>query len=511
MTLIWIIILPILGGLLAWIISNWTKALPRIICALALLLDLVFSISLWHPGAGLRGEWLGEFNVPWIPQFGISIHLAADGLSLLLMLLTSVLGLIALFSSAVPERQGFFLLNLMAVLSGVMGVFTSFDLFLFYFFWELMLVPMYFLIALWGHERRVYAAIKFFIFTQASGLLMLISILALFFVHGASTGEFTFDYFRLLGTGMSGIFSMLLFLGFFIAFAVKLPAFPFHSWLPDAHTEAPTAGSVVLAGLLLKTGGYGLIRFAVPLFPQAALTFAPVGLALGTISILYGAVLSFSQKDLKRLIADTSISHMGFVMLGVFAWNKLALNGAVFQMLCHGVSTGILFVLAGALQDRLGTRDMGRMGGFWADAPLMGAVLLFFGLASLGLPGMGNFIAEFMVLLGAFRAWPVYSIISTAGLVAATIYSLWMVQRVFFGPKPASDMNFKRLPDLGLREAAISGIAILIILFLGLFPNPVFRVSNPALQKVQGPAKTEIGLYKNIPNPSLKRESLNGQ
>jgi NADH-quinone oxidoreductase subunit M len=288
-----------------------------------------------------------------------------DGLSLLLVLLTVLLGLMAVVASwsEIRERVGFFHFNLLWVLAGIVGVFLALDLFLFYVFWEMMLVPMYFLIGIWGHESRIYAAIKFFIFTQASSLLMLLAIVTLFFLHHQQFGVYTFDYIALLGTPLGPGMAMWLMLGFFVAFAVKLPVVPFHTWLPDAHTEAPTAGSVILAGLLLKTGAYGLLRFVVPLFPEAARAFAPAAMVLGVIGILYGAVLAFAQTDLKRLVAYTSISHLGFVVLGIFAWNEWALQGAVMQMICHGLSTGALFILVGALQERLQTRDMGRMGG----------------------------------------------------------------------------------------------------------------------------------------------------
>ena len=273
------------------------------------------------------GNWTGTGSL----TFGIHFHLALDGLSLLLLMLTFLLGIMSVLASwtEIQEAVGFFHLNLLWVLAGIAGVFLAMDLFLFYFAWELMLVPMYFLIAIWGHERRVYAAAKFFLFTQLSGLLMLIAILALYFAHHTATGIFTFEYADLLGTPLSSHAALWIMLGFFVAFAVKLPMFPLHTWLPDAHTEAPTAGSVVLAGLLLKTGAYGMLRFVMPLFPAAAHAFAPVAMVLAVIGILYGAILAFAQTDLKRLVAYTSVSHLGFVLLGIFAWNKLALQGAV--------------------------------------------------------------------------------------------------------------------------------------------------------------------------------------
>ena len=389
MILVWFIIIPLLAGPLAWLAERRSQNWPRWIAVAALGLHLILSVIYWalsrheldrsHPAA-----WLAELNLPWIPRFGISLHLALDGVSLLLVLLTAVLGLMAVLASwrEVGERVGLFHWNLLWTLAGITGVFLAMDLFLFFVFWEVMLVPMYFLISIWGHDKRVYAGIKFFLFTQAGSLLMLVSILALAFVRYRQTGVLTFDYLGLIDTPLDPSTGLWIMLGFFVAFAVKLPAVPFHTWLPDAHTEAPTGGSVLLAGLLLKTGAYGLLRFAVPLFPQAAQTFAPIAMALGVLGIVYGAVLAFAQDDFKRLVAYSSISHLGFVLLGIFAWNGLALEGAVMQMLAHGLSTGALFMLAGALQERLGTRDMRRMGGLWTTVPRLGAVTLFFAVAS---------------------------------------------------------------------------------------------------------------------------------
>jgi NADH-quinone oxidoreductase subunit M len=488
MILAWLIVILLVGGLLAWLLSRWSPLWPRYISLLALGADFILALVLWvrHFGRARflsEGPWLAEVNREWIPQLGISFHLAIDGLSLLLVLLTLFLGITAVAASwtEVRVRVGFFHFNLMWILAGIVGVFLSVDLFLFYFFWELMLVPMYFLIGIWGHENRIYAAIKFFIFTQAGGLLMLAAILGLYFIHGRNTGTYTFDYSQMLGTAMSPQAAMLLMLGFFTAFAVKLPVVPVHSWLPDAHTEAPTAGSVILAGLLLKTGAYGLMRFTVPLFPQAAHDFASVAMVLGVIGILYGAILAFAQSDLKRFVAYTSISHMGFVLLGVFAGNELALQGAVIQILCHGISTGALFILAGALQERIHTRDMNRMGGFWAVAPRMGAVTLFFALASLGLPGLGNFVGEFLVLIGSYSASITLTVLATIGLIFATVYSLWIVQKVFLGPQE-QDVPFS---DLSIREMAIMSVMIIAIVWLGLFPQPVLKTAEPFLKSMR--------------------------
>jgi len=488
MTLLWLILIPLLGGILAWIAARWSAAAARWVSLAALGCDMTLALSLWaHSGAATvtpdNSSWLIEFHREWIPQMGVSLFLAMDGLSLLMILLTVFLGIISVAISwtEIRERVGFFHFNLMWTLAGIIGVFSSLDLFLFYFFWELMLIPMYFLIAIWGHENRVYAAIKFFLFTQLSGLLMLLAILALYFTHANATGQYTFDYTHLLGTRMSGTLSMLLMLGFLAAFAVKLPVFPFHTWLPDAHTEAPTAGSVILAGLLLKTGAYGMLRFAIPLFPDAAIALAPIAMALGVIGILYGAVLAFAQTDLKRLVAYTSVSHMGFVLLGVFAWNELALQGAVMQMLCHGIATGALFIIAGSLQERIHTRDISRMGGLWATAPRMGGVTMVFAWASLGLPGLGNFVAEFLTLLGSWQANRLWTVLASAGLIASAIYALWVIQAVFHGPGEKK----KTFPDLGLREMAVMTPLIAAIVWLGVYPQPVLDTARPALVEIR--------------------------
>jgi len=381
----------------------------------------------------------------------------------------------------IRERVGFFHFNLLWVLTGITGVFLAVDLFLFYFAWELMLIPMYFLIVIWGHERRVYAAVKFFLFTQCSGLLMLIAILALYFIHHQVTGVYTFEYSELLGTHLSSGVELWIMLGFFVAFAVKLPAVPLHTWLPDAHTEAPTAGSIILAGLLLKTGAYGLMRFVVPLFPHAAHEFTPVALVLGVTGIVYGAVMAYSQTDFKRLVAYTSVSHLGFVLLGIFSWNQLALQGAIMTMICHGLSTGGMFVMVGGLQERIHTRDLESMGGLWTAVPRMGGAVLFFSMASLGLPGIGDFVGEFLVVLGSYRISVPITVVASIGILTSTFYALRMVQRAFQGPNP----HTWRLSDLTPREGVMVAAMIAGLLWLGLYPQPVLNTFQPALQNLQ--------------------------
>ncbi len=487
MILAWLIIILMIGGLLAWLAGKWNNLVCRWISLLALIIDFIIVVSMWFSNSGnieisQKPNWMIEFTTSWIPQFGISFHLALDGLSLILISLTFFLGIISVITSwtEITERVGFFHFNILWILAGITGVFLSLDLFLFYFFWEVMLIPMYFLIGIWGHENRIYAAFKFFIFTQASGLLMFLSILALYFIHGKATGIYTFDYMQLLGTSLSPSVSFILMCGFLIAFLVKLPAVPFHPWLPDAHTEAPTAGSVILAGLLLKTGAYGLLRFVIPLFPQSAIAISPYAMFFGAIGILYGAKLAFAQTDFKRLVAYTSVSHMGFVLLGAFAFNALAFQGVVMQMLAHGISTGALFVVAGSMQERIHTRDMNQMGGLWQQVPRMAGVGLLFSLASLGLPGLGNFVAEFLILAGTYQASVGLTIFAALGLIASTIYSLRIMQKIFYGRK-AKEWKIK---DFGFREMVMMGAMIVVIVWQGVFPQTFLNAAKSSVDNI---------------------------
>jgi NADH-quinone oxidoreductase subunit M len=481
------IITLIVAGIVAWIAERSNPNLSRWISVLALAVNFVLAISLWIEqndlAASENTSWIVKYTLQWIPAFGISISLALDGLSLLMLLLTFLLGILAVLTSweEIQYRIGFFHFNVLWVLAGITGVFLTMDLFLFYFFWEVMLIPMYFLIAIWGHENRRYAAYKFFIFTQASGLMMFLAILGLYYVHGNLTGTFTFDYFQLLGTSFDSRTELWLMLGFLVAFIVKLPVVPFHSWLPDAHSEAPTAGSVILAGLLLKTGAYGLLRFVVPLFPNASHDIAQWAMLFGVIGILYGAILAFSQTDLKRLVAYTSVSHMGFVMLGVFAFNEWATQGVIMQMITHGISTGALFILAGSIYERIHTRNIEEMGGFWSQMPFMGTIGLIFAMASLGLPGLGNFIAEFLTLIGAWKANHTLTIMAAIGLVLGTVYSLRILQKVFYGNVQIN----RTLLDLSLREKFILVPLVLIIIWLGLFPQTVLNTVKTSTDSIK--------------------------
>ncbi|WP_417331012.1 NADH-quinone oxidoreductase subunit M [Halomonas cupida] len=497
MTLLWLILIPFAGGLLCWQGERFGDQAPRWIALATMLIELLITLGLWFhgdyhlPQMGTASEgvrWSMEWQAAWIPRFGISVHLALDGLSLVLIALTGFLGILAVLCSwnEIVRRVGFFHLNLLWILGGVVGVFLAIDLFLLFFFWEMMLVPMYFLIALWGHSgsegrTRIRAATRFFIYTQASGLLMLVSILGLVFVHHANTGEYSFSYATLMETPLSEGTAMLLMLGFFVAFAVKLPVVPLHGWLPDAHAQAPTAGSVDLAGILLKTAAYGMLRFALPLFPEASQTFAPVAMTLGLVGIFYGALLACGQRDIKRLIAYTSISHMGFVLIGIYAGTELALQGVVMLMVAHAFSAAGLFILSGQLYERLHTRDMREMGGLWGRMGSLPGFSLCFVAASLGMPGTANFIGEFMILFGTFPVAPWTVVIASGGLVLAAIYSLLLMQWVHFGPARGEE----RFADLDSREYLMMLSLLGLVLLFGLYPQPLLDTTGAAMLEVQ--------------------------
>jgi NADH-quinone oxidoreductase subunit M len=499
MVLVWLILIPFIGGLLSWQSERWSRGVPRWIALLTMLLSLLISLYLWATGdfsmtgtgfmaqPGVAPQWTIEFQAAWIPSLGISFHLGLDGLSMLLVVLTNLLGLMAVICSwrEIDRYVGFFHLNLLWNLGGVVGVFLALDMFLFFFFWEMMLVPMFFLIALWGHNipggrDRSYAAIKFFIFTQASGFLMLLAILAMVFLHHKATGVLSFDYHDLLNTPMNKEIAWLLMLGFFGAFAVKMPIVPLHTWLPDAHSQAPTAGSVDLAGILLKTAAYGLLRFGIPYFPEVSREFAPIAMWLGAFGVIYGAVVAFSQTDIKRLIAYTSVSHMGFVVIGIYAGTEQALQGVVVQMIAHGLSAGALFILCGEIYERLHTRDLRQMGGLWARFPYLPPIMLFFSAASLGLPGLGNFVGEFLILLGSFEVAPVVTIVAASGLILAAVYSLIVVQKAFHGAPREEGL----LEDLNARELAMMLVLMVLLLGLGLYPQPVIDAASASVQAV---------------------------
>ena len=414
-------------------------------------------------------------NIPWINPPGINYHLGIDGLSVALVLLTGFLTPLAVLASwaGITRHVKEFFMFLLGLETGMIGVFVALDFFLFFLFWEAMLIPLYFLIGVWGHERRVYAAIKFILYTMVGSALMLVAIL---FLHNA-TGTFDIPLTRqALSTGavtLSMRSETWLFLAFFLAFAIKVPIFPFHTWLPDAHVEAPTAGSVILAGVLLKMGTYGLLRFCVPLFPRAAQELAPMISILAIIGIIYGALVAMVQPDLKKLVAYSSVAHLGFVVLGIFAFNINGIEGAIYQMVNHGVSTGGLFLLVGMLYERRHTRLISEFGGLATPIPIFSAFFLIITLSSLGLPMLNGFVGEFLIIVGAFRARAVYAALASAGVVLAAIYLLWMYQRVFLGD--VINENNRKLADCTWREKIILTAVVLVILAMGIYPQPFLR------------------------------------
>ncbi len=498
-----LIAIPFIAGLLCWLIEKVDDRLPRWIALIGMVITFGLTLVLWQQGGmnillATEGAvdknnlpWAAQFILPWIPTFGIKFHLAMDGLSLLMIALTAFLGIMAVGCSwgEIQRRVGFFHLNLLWSLGGVIGVFLAIDLFLFFFFWELMLLPIYFLIALWGHNAtggrtKEYAATKFFIYTQASGLIMLIGILLLVIIHFSQTGVLSFDYHDLLGLNL-GDWEYIIMLCFFIGFAVKLPIFPLHGWLPEAHAQAPTAGSVDLAGILIKTAAFGLLRFVLPLFPTASAEFAPIAIVLGMIGVFYGAFLAFAQSDVKRLLAYTSISHMGFVVLAIYAGTLVSLQGLMVQMIAHGLSSAALFIMAGQLYERLHTRDLTLMGGMWGQFRYFAPLLMFFSAALLGIPGTGNFIGEILILLGAFKLHPIATVLATVSLVLAGLYSLIMIYQALFGKNTTPALvkqNGGKLKDLGKRELLLLVTLGAGLVWLGLYPQPVLDKSQSSMQ-----------------------------
>ena len=465
-----IIFLPALAALLAFLIGSedLVKRMALLTTTLTFLLSLIM-FFLFDPT--ITGMQFFE-QASWIPTFGINYEVGVDGISLLLIVLTTFLMPLTLLSAwdSVPPRTREFMICLLLLESGMIGVFAAVDLFLFYVFWEATLIPMYFLIGVWGGERRIYAAVKFMLYTMAGSLLMLVAILALYFLHRQATGEVTFNLFRLLQLNLPLSTQHWLFLAFFLAFAIKVPLFPFHTWLPDAHVEAPTAGSVLLAGVLLKMGAYGFLRFCLPLFPGASVEDTHIIASLAVVGIVYGALMALVQTDIKKLVAYSSVSHMGFVILGIFAFTSQGLDGAVLQMLNHGLSTGALFLLVGMIYDRRHTRLISNFGGLATVVPIFAAFFLVVALSSIGLPGLNGFVGEFLILLGTFRALPAFAVIGMLGVILSAVYMLWMYQRVMFGE--VTHEENRRLVDLNIREIAVLVPLLLAIIWIGIYPQP---------------------------------------
>ncbi|MFH0881439.1 MAG: NADH-quinone oxidoreductase subunit M [bacterium] len=465
-----IIFIPLVGALLMLLLPDGKSALLRGWALGVMIVGFLVSLPLFWMYDPNTADFQFIEKLAWIPSIGIQYHLGLDGISLLLVLLTTLLGPVVVFgSSGVTKHLKGYFISMLILQTGMLGTFLALDLFLFYIFWEVMLIPMYFLIGIWGGVERIYAALKFFIYTMIGSLLMLVGILWIYFNVSVPGVGHTFDYTLIVQYAALPVKAQLwLFAAFALAFAIKVPMFPFHTWLPDAHVQAPTAGSVILAGVLLKMGTYGFIRFAMPMFPAGVEAFRPLMLTLAAIGIVYGAMVSIVQPDMKKLVAYSSVSHLGFVMLGLFALNTQAVSGAMIQMVNHGLSTGALFLLVGVVYDRRHTRLIADYGGIAKVMPWYATIFTIVTLSSIGLPGLNGFIGEFLVLVGAYKAAPIWAIISATGVILAAVYLLWMVRRVFFGPI-THDEN-KQLRDLRPVEWASLLPLLVFIFWIGVHP-----------------------------------------
>ena len=472
---------PLVAAAALWL---FPEGRAKHVALVAALIEFGVSVPLWWrfvPSGGMQFE----ATVPWIAGWGISYHVGLDGISLFLVLLTTFLVPLSVLGSFtyITKRERGFYANLLVLTTGMIGVFVALDLFLFYVMWEVMLIPMYFIIGIWGGDRRLYAAIKFFIYTMFGSLLMLVAILGLYFIVGSRTGTYSFDYAFLLAnaTGL-GSLAWWFFGAFFLAFAIKVPMFPFHTWLPDAHVEAPTAGSVILAGVLLKMGTYGFLRFALPFFPEVALspTVQAVVVTLSLIGIIYGGLVAMVQPDVKKLVAYSSVSHLGFVMLGIWALTLQSVQGALLVMINHGLSTGALFFIVGMLYERRHSRLIEAFGGLARVVPLLATTLMIVSLSSIGLPGTNGFVGEFLILIGAFRTYPWAAGIATTGVIVAAMYLLWALQRVIFNKLDKQENE--HLPDLSWREVAVLVPILAGIFWIGLYPKPILQRMEPAAQ-----------------------------
>jgi NADH-quinone oxidoreductase subunit M len=481
--------LPVVGALLLLFIGNADGRRDGMIRRLTLgvsLLTFAATLLLWagfdaSPSAP-EFQWVERLR--WIPAFGIEYSLGIDGMSLMLMVLTGFLTPIALLSSweGIERKVKEFSIFMLLLETAMLGVFAALDLFLFYVFWDFVLIPMYFLIGIWGYDQRIYAAIKFILYTMAGSVLMLVAIIGLSWIHHQATEQYSFDLLRLYQLDIADNLQYWFFLAFTVAFVIKVPLFPFHTWLPDAHVQAPTPGSVILAGVMLKMGAYGLVRFSFPLFPEAALYFAPYLAVLSVIAIVYGALVAMVQPDMKKLVAYSSVSHMGFVVLGIAAMNLQGVQGATYQMLAHGVSTGGLFCIVGMLSDRRHTRLISEYGGIKKIVPRLTAASLVITLASIGLPGLNGFIGEFLVMLGAFRWDPRFVVVAGLGVILSAVYMLWMFQRVYYGE--LTDDHNRQMSDLSVREWAVIGPLCAAAIYMGVFPNVFLKPMEPAITRI---------------------------
>jgi NADH-quinone oxidoreductase subunit M len=463
--------LPTVAAVLLLFVPRRRETLLKAGALTASIVTFVLSVPLYVRFDGGSADYQFVEFARWMPNLGVGYHVGIDGISLLLMLLTTLITPVALASAwhAVDDRVKEFVVTILVLETGMVGVFVSLDLFLFYVFWEAMLIPMYFIIGVWGGGRRIYAAVKFVLYTMVGSVLMLVAILALYYAHGNATGVFTFDLPTVTRWVIpAGRGQTLMFLAFALAFAIKVPMFPFHTWLPDAHVEAPTAGSVILAGVLLKMGTYGFLRFCLPLFPDASIAFGPLVFALAVVGVVYGAWVSTVQPDIKKLVAYSSVSHLGFVMLGIFTLTEQGVIGGVIQMINHGLSTGALFLLVGMIYERRHSRLIVDFGGLWAVVPAFSTLFLVAVLSSVGLPGLNGFVGEFLILVGAFQVNRPLAAVATTGIIFAAVYLLWMYQRVIFGEVTHPENN--RLKDLSPREWALLAPIMLFIVWIGVYP-----------------------------------------
>jgi NADH-quinone oxidoreductase subunit M len=478
-----LLLIPVVG---AGVVLALPAERARLAALVVTLLELAVSLQLWFgfvPDGGMQFRVMRE----WIPSYGVGWHLGLDGISLFLVLLTTATMPLAVLGSwnYITEKLRAYYALLLVLTSGMIGVFLALDMFVFYVFWEVMLIPMYFIIGIWGGARKLYAAIKFFLYTFVGSLLMLVAILVMYWQVGRATGSYSFDYgYLLMNADLVRGSALWLFGAFALAFAIKVPIFPFHTWLPDAHVEAPTAGSVILAGILLKMGTYGFLRFALPFFPEAAFhpTVQMIVVMLAVVGIVYGALVAMVQPDFKKLVAYSSVSHLGFVMLGIWALNTQSVTGAIVIMINHGISTGALFLIIGMLYERRHTREIAAFGGIARSVPMLSAVLTLVALSSIGLPGTNGFVGEFLVLVGSFKAFPWATAIATTGVIFAAAYLLWALQRILFNQEPQGENA--TMKDLSGREVAILVPIIIAILWIGLYPKPILDRVEPSVERV---------------------------
>src|SRR5467141_834515 len=479
-----ILFTPAIGALLILLINKQNESAIRWVANIAALLGFVVSVPLWLWFDPQAADFQFIERAQWIPSVGAEYFLGVDGLSTLLILLTTMMGFIAVLSSwtAITERVKEFYIFLLVLQTGMLGAFMSLDFLLFFLFWEVMLVPMYFLIGIWGSANRLYSAIKFFLYTLVGSVVMLLGILALYFYNHTLTGVYTFDITQFHRLNVPYDLQWWVFLAFFLGFAIKVPMFPFHTWLPDAHTDAPTAGSVILAAILLKMGTYGFIRFSLPILPEATRHFVPMMVLLSIIGIVYGALVAMAQKDWKRLVAYSSVSHMAMVMLGMFALNPVGITGSIVQQLNHGISTGALFLLVGIVYERRHTREISEYGGLSKVMPVYAAVFLIMTMSSIGLPTLNGFIGEFLILQGVFVASTLWAAFAAIGVVLGAAYMLYLYQRTMFG-KVENPKNEKLL-DLSHREFATFAPLLILAVWMGLYPAPFLRRLDSSVQHV---------------------------